>query len=172
MEQNKHTTSIWHKWEDYFPFLRYRVMTMSPQELASIQGVDEGIEFRIKNTAQEATSFLDWLENIKTRRYTFVRLQRMFVHILTNTTKESITEITSSHQVPYLRLLGMSQTGQAYLNVQKHRIEIPMITNLNKSVCTLLSLDEKATNVYYSVLPIHLQKKMRKQEFSLPIQMK
>src|SRR5690625_4760586 len=171
LELYKHETSVWHSWEDYFPFLHYRVMTMSKQELATIQGVDEGIEYRIKDTANDATSFFDWLEKIKTRRYTYVRLQRMFVHILTNTKKKNIAEIITAKQVPYLRLLGMSKSGQAYLNAQKHRIDIPMVTNLNKSVRSLLMLDEKATNTYYSILPTHLKKKMRKQEFALPIRL-
>src|SRR5699024_9900121 len=44
----KDKTALWHTWELYFPFLLYRVMTMNPQQLRKIKGVDEGLEHRIK----------------------------------------------------------------------------------------------------------------------------
>ncbi len=44
----KRDSSIWHSWEDYFNLVHYRVMTMSTRELATIHGVDEGLEYRIK----------------------------------------------------------------------------------------------------------------------------
>src|SRR5699024_3082607 len=37
-------TTLWHTWEQYFPLLHYRVMTMSPEALREIHGVDEGLE--------------------------------------------------------------------------------------------------------------------------------
>lgn len=169
LKQYKQISSLWHHWEHYFPYLHYRVITMSHQELANIHGVDEGLEYRIKKTAHEATSFRDWMNKMKTRRYTFVRLQRIFAHILMNTTKQEISEFTNISTVPYIRLLGMSKTGQTYLNKNKRRIHAPIITNINHSVRNLIQLDEKALNVYYSILPAKTFKKMRRQEFKLPI---
>ena len=144
-------------------------MTTKQNELENIHGVNEGLQHRIKQTAKNAISFHDWVEKIKTRRYTRVRLQRMFVHILTNTPKQLITTIVNEEKVPYIRLLGMSQTGQAFINKTKHNFEVPMITNLNNQTRNLVSLDEKATDVYYSVLPAKQRKVFRSQEFKLPI---
>ena len=169
LQQYKEKSSILHTWEHYFPFLHYQVMTMSKKELANIHGVDEGLEHRIKKTAQDAISFQDWIERVKTRRYTQTRLQRLFVHILTNTTKQTIAKITSMTHAPYIRLLGMSKTGQAFLNSKKKDLTIPIITNLNKSNHALLALDEKVTNIYYTVLPSNKRNQLRQQEFQLPI---
>src|SRR5699024_11234376 len=97
----KNKTDLWHTWESYFPFLLYRAMTMNPQQLRKIKGVDEGLEYRIKSTAEEAISFEDWMNKIKTKRYTWTRLQRMFTHLLTTTLKEDYNEDNDS--VSYIR---------------------------------------------------------------------
>src|SRR5690625_7424779 len=93
------------------------------------------------------------MEQIKTKRYTETRLQRMFTHILTNTTKKEMEPFLNMQSVPYLRLIGMSETGQAYLNHYKKEIQLPLISSLKNKFRSLLYTDEKAMNVYYSILP-------------------
>jgi len=169
LKKYKSITNQWHTWESYFPYLHYRVISMSTEELAQIHGVDEGLENRIKKTAIKAKSFQHWMEQIKTKRYTEIRLQRMFTHILTNTTKKEMEPFLNMQSVPYLRLIGMSETGQAYLNHYKKEIQLPLISSLKNKFRSLLYTDEKAMNVYYSILPSEQREKLRKQEFQLPI---
>lgn len=169
LKDYKNKANQWHTWEDYFPFLHYRVMSMSEKELARIHGVEEGLENRIKKTAIHAKSFRHWLGIIKTKRYTEVRLQRMFTHILTNTTKKELEPFLHLQSVPYLRLIGMNKTGQAYLNHYKKKLQVPLITNLKDEFRTLLYTDEKATHIYYSALSPKNRKELRRQEFQLPI---
>lgn len=164
----KSKSTLWHDWELYYPLLHYRLTTMTRNELASIHGVDEGIEGRILHAVHEAHSFQNLLERVKTKRYTQVRLQRMFVHILTNTTKAEIKQFFSSETIPYVRLLGMTKQGQAYLRRIKKNRTVPLMTNLNKENLDLY-LDERALNTYYSVLPVEHRINLRKQEFQLPI---
>lgn len=159
----------WHDWEDYFPFLHYKVMTMDTQQLAAIHGVDEGLENRLRHTAQEANSFHNWMERMKTKRYTQTRLQRMFVHLLTNTTKIEIQQITEQQTVPYLRLLGMTVRGRQFVQQQKKRLSVPLITNLKRDVPTAFILDERATNIYYAPLHPNDRQTLRKQEWTGPI---
>src|SRR5690625_7135513 len=94
-------------------------MTISVHELSLIEGVDEGIEGSIKQTAKQATSFKQWMGEMKTKRYTWTRLQRMFIHILTNTKKADMKQVLSTNEVPYIRILGLTNTGQAYVKEQK-----------------------------------------------------
>lgn len=162
-------TKKWHTWSDYFPFLIYQLFTKSSEQLAEIQGVEEGIEHRIKNVMNNVHSFEDLVEQVKTKRYTYVRLQRMFVHILTNTKKEDITSFRRVGSVPYIRLLGMNETGQKYLNIRKKDITVPLISNLTRRYSELTYLDEKVTQVYYSIFPVRIRKKLLEQEFQLPI---
>lgn len=162
-------TFLWHNFELYFPLLHYRVMTMDHSELATIHGVNEGLEFRIKKTAKHAESMYQWIEAIKTKRYTWTRIQRIFIHLLANTKKEDMQWVKTNLSVPYVRLLGMTENGQAYLNQYKKKMRVPLVSqlpNINKSV---LASEEKATNAYYSVLRPSIQRKFIAQEFGSPI---
>ncbi|WP_233879135.1 nucleotidyltransferase [Virgibacillus halodenitrificans] len=165
----KKITGYWHTWENYFPLLQYRVLTMTLDEIRKIHGVTEGIEYRIKKTAKTATSFSGWMDELKTKRYTRTRLQRMFVHILTNTKKEDLLPILDDQSVSYVRLLGFNETGRKYINLNKKKIQVPLVTKLTKNMDISLSLEEKASNAYYSILPPSIAEKLRKQELQPPI---
>jgi len=162
-------TGLWHEWGKYFPLIYYRVLTMDAEELATIQGVDEGIEHRLLSTIKEATSFNEWMKAIKTKRYTWTRIQRLFVHLLTNTKKSDLTAVTEMNSVPYIRLLGASKQGRAYLNDKKKQIDVPIITSLSRNQHPLLSIEERATNAYYSILSPKLRNKFHAQELKSPI---
>ncbi|GGA83798.1 nucleotidyltransferase [Ornithinibacillus halotolerans] len=161
--------TLLHNWEKYFTLLHYRVMTMSIQELSLIHDIEEGLEYRIKKTAQEATSFSDWVKRIKTKRYTWTRIQRIFVHILTNTNKTEISQHTSNSSVPYVRLLGMNNNGRAYLNQQKKQMEVPLLTKLSHNQHPMLTIEERATHAYYSILPIDNRYSLLNQEMKGPV---
>lgn len=165
----KLATNQFHDWEKYFQLLHYQVTVQNVKELNSIHGVDEGLEYRIKRTAPQAESFYHWIQLIKTKRYTQTRLQRLFVHVLTNSTKEVINEFIELPHIPYVRLLGLSTTGQSYLNRYKKQLQVPIYTNLTKENGKAMQLDEKAMNTYYAVLSSKNRIKMRSQEFQLPI---
>lgn len=162
-------THLWHEWEKYFPLIYYRVLTMNPEELAAIHGVDEGLEHRIRSTIKNAATFHGWVRGIKTKRYTWTRIQRMFVHLLTNTTKEDLNILKDMQSVPYIRLLGASHQGRTYLNTIKKEIEVPLISSLSRNLHPLLAIEERATNAYYSILPPKLRNKLHAQELQPPI---
>ncbi|MBY7143739.1 nucleotidyltransferase [Virgibacillus sp. NKC19-3] len=169
LEQYKSEATSWHTWEKYFPLIHYRVMTMTPKDLAAISGVDEGLEYRIKKTAKHATSFTTWMEAIKTKRYTWTRLQRMFVHILTNTTKNEMKDMLESPCVPYIRLLGLNQTGRSYINQMRKKVDVPIIDKLSRNTHVMLTNEEKVSDAYYSILPPRQKNQLRKQEIEPPI---
>lgn len=165
----KNKTGVWHEWELYFKLVYYRVLTMSAQELSLIHGIDEGIENRIIETIKEASSFNNWVKAIKTKRYTWARIQRMFTHLLTNTKKTELEHLHELKSVPYIRLLGATKTGRNYLNEQKKELRVPLITSLNKNQHPFLSIEERATNAYYSILPPNIRKELHHQDIKGPI---
>ena len=166
----KEKAATLHNWENYFQVLNYRVQTMSALELQKIKGVDEGLENRVKRTAKTAKDINSWIEAIKTKRYTWTRLQRMFVHILTNTKKEDFEPFFDQPQtVPYVRLLGMTKQGQHYLNAHKKDLEVPIISGMKRKMHPMLQMEEKATNAYYSILTPNARKELSRQEIEAPI---
>ncbi|WP_156290441.1 nucleotidyltransferase [Oceanobacillus salinisoli] len=169
LQKYKYMAGLWHNWEQYFQLLHYRVMTMSLDELSEIHGVNEGIEFRIKKTAKKAISLHHWIELIKTKRYTWTRIQRIFVHILTNTKKKDSEPYLEHGYIPYVRVLGMTKKGQSYLNHYKKKVPVPIITNFNRDSNPLLEMEERATNAYYSILKSDAKIQLFQQELKAPI---
>ncbi|WP_028782670.1 nucleotidyltransferase [Thalassobacillus devorans] len=165
----KHKTGMWHHWEFYFPFLHYRILTMSKQELRTIHTVEEGLENRLKRVAKQANSFQELMEGMKTKRYTWTRLQRMFTHLLCNNKAEEAQSLLSMEKVPYVRILGMNATGQEYLKKARKHAEVPFINQIQQLDEQLLAVDERAANAYYSVLLSPLKSEMIKQELQPPL---
>lgn len=162
-------TKTWHHWELYFPYLQYKIGTMTPEELVTIEGIDEGIEYRIKKFTKKAVTFYDLMQKIKTKRYTWTRLQRMFLHILTNTKKEEMKSIKESRSIPYIRLLGMNKNGQLFLNQKKSNLSIPIVSSYQREMHPLLKIEERASYTYYSIIPPQIRRHLFKQEIQGPI---
>ncbi|WP_277677813.1 nucleotidyltransferase [Gracilibacillus dipsosauri] len=158
--------SYWHDWEKYFPLLRYRILTMTADEISGIHGVVEGLEHRLINAAKEAISFESFMKAIKTKRYTWTSLQRVCTHILTNTTKQEIIAKIHTEMEP-IRILAMSSVGQQYLNQNKKQISASVYTSIKKPYPNHL-LDERLAAAYYSILPIQSQQEQIAQDYMPP----
>jgi hypothetical protein len=55
-------------------------------------------------------------------------------------------------KIRYIRVLGLSVYGQSYLNENKKRIKLPIITNYSKLNSGMLALEFRSTCVYASIL--------------------
>ncbi|MEH7456799.1 nucleotidyltransferase [Bacillus sp. JJ1127] len=148
----KQTYGMLHNWEKYFSFFKYKLLTMSLQELQHIYEIEEGLEHRILSKIHNSSSFLTFMEALKTKRYTWTRLQRACTHILTNTTKKDMARASIEQHAPYIRLLGMSQKGQSYISKNKKKIELPILTHTKTFQHPILDIERKANAVYLSVL--------------------
>lgn len=144
---------LFHEWERYWPFLKYKLLSSCPKELQDIYEVEEGIENRLLANVSKADSFADFMTRIKTKRYTRTRLQRICLHILTNTKKNEMQ--VAETPVPYLRLLGMSEAGRNYLSQKKKAFNIPVISKLSAYRGSEVALDIRASNLYNMILPIN-----------------
>lgn len=154
-----------HSWELYWPYLQYRIQTASLEELRNIYEVEEGIEYRLKEISLEAQSFHSFMERLKTKRYTWTRLQRMCLHILTNTTNYELSK--QDRKASYIRILGMSQNGQSYLRKNKKELDMPIISNVKREHSELLHTDLKAALTYN--LPIQKKKSLNEEYKSHPV---
>ncbi|ANN33742.1 hypothetical protein A9498_20545 [Bacillus thuringiensis serovar coreanensis] len=162
----KQNYGILHNWEQYFSFFKYRLMTMSPGDLRHIYEIEEGLEHRILSKIQNSSSFYSFMEALKTKRYTWTRLQRACTHILTNTTKEEIRSANIEQHAPYIRLLGMSQKGQTYLSKNKKKIELPILTHTKTFDHAALDIEKKANSVYFSIMHEPLRTQLLKQDIT------
>ncbi|WP_346749497.1 nucleotidyltransferase [Bacillus cereus] len=162
----KQNYGILHNWEQYFSFFKYKLMTMSSGDLRHIYEIEEGLEHRILSKIQNSSSFYSFMEALKTKRYTWTRLQRACTHILTNTTKEEIRSVNIEQHAPYIRLLGMSQKGQTYLSKNKKKIELPILTHTKTFDHAALDIEKKANSVYFSIMHEPLRTQLLKQDIT------
>ncbi|MGM0844486.1 MAG: nucleotidyltransferase [Bacillota bacterium] len=157
---------ILHDWELYWGLLKFKILSSSREELSNIYEIEEGIENRFIAAARSSASFHEFMESVKTKRYTWTRLQRMALHILTNTTKKAM----NAQQSPqYIRLLGMTEAGRQYLNQKKKQFSLPLISKLSAADKQTMSLDIKAAEIFSLAAndPV-LQLKLLQQEFKQP----
>ncbi|MGR3206381.1 nucleotidyltransferase [Bacillus glycinifermentans] len=167
LEEYAGTFGLWHSPENYFPFLKYSIHTMDTKELEGIYEVEEGLEHRIAKAIRTARSYSEYMEQLKTKRYTWTRLQRMNTHILTRAKKADIRSILAEKRPSYIRLLGMTKKGQAYLSKKKKELRVPLITKIGAFSHPSLDLDIKAGRVYSAPLKEPAQTMLTGQEYSL-----
>jgi predicted nucleotidyltransferase len=139
--------------------LLYKLRTLSKAELRKVLDVNEGLENRIKEMAVKATDLQSLLQSLKTKRYTFTRLQRIFAHILLGITKEHILMFNRHGGSQYARLLAFSTRGTELLKRLKKSSKIPILTNINKQILNdpiskeMLYFDILATDIYNLAYP-------------------
>lgn len=133
--------------KNYFNLLKYKIMTENTLE--EYQTVDEGIQNRIKKCIINSKDLDDLILKVKTKRYTYNKLSRMFIHILCNLKKE---EVKKYNKISYIRVLGFNIKGRNYLNEIKKDIDIPLITNFSRTNDPILDIEMRSTCVYASIL--------------------
>lgn len=116
-------------WNDFWPFLRFELVENPVDKLHEIYQMTEGIEYRLKRAAIKANSFKEFLHLVKTKRYTYARIQRLCVYVLLHAAARDMLQTSG-----YIRLLGFNSTGQKYLNQIKGDLEWPLITKINDDV--------------------------------------
>ncbi|WHY03471.1 nucleotidyltransferase [Neobacillus sp. DY30] len=155
-----------HQWENYWSYLRYRLIHTSSEELSEFYEVEEGIEHRLIAAALDSTNFKEFMQKIKTKRYTWTRLQRICVHILTNTKK--IDMKSTAEAASYLRLLGMTRNGKEYLNKYKSQFALPLVAKLSAYKEKDILLDVKASRVYSFGIANQASNSLLHQEYKQP----
>ncbi|PKG22145.1 nucleotidyltransferase [Niallia nealsonii] len=160
---------VYMQWENYWPYLKFRLLQIKANELSGIYEVEEGLEHRLLASIQKADSFHHFLTLVKTKRYTWTRLQRICTHVLTNTKKTDIKEMS---EPTYIRLLGSTASGRLYLKEKKKNFLLPVVSKLSSFQNQQIALDSKAAAIYSLGAPLSFQQKLTKLEYSQPPIMK
>lgn len=140
-----HSQQSFGSWTAFYPYLRFTILRDGPERLKAIADIAEGIENLFYRAATTNTTFEGFMQDVKSKRYTWTRLQRMLTHIFTGFTYD----LRDDMQTPsYLRLLGMTQTGRQYLNEQKKRLKLPVVSKAAAFSNPSLRMDIHAADMY------------------------
>lgn len=169
--QYKSKFGAFHHWEMYWDYLKFLILQKSTDELKEIYEIEEGMEHRIHSHIKKSQSFAEFMEALKTKRYTWTRLQRTLTHILTNTTKHEMN--MNEEHVSYLRLLGMTEKGRFFLNQSKKACPLPIVTKRASFKSPVIEIDSRAAELYAMGLPDKSRQLALQQEyFQKPIYIK
>ncbi len=125
-----------------------RLRTMSAEDFAQIEDVNEGLENRIYDAVRQSTGIDEIYERIKTKRYTLSRIRRIILKAYLGITKEY------SFDVPYIRILGFNSKGKELLPNLKKNAKLPIISKysdiqkLNDNGKKLFELECRCTDLY------------------------
>lgn len=118
--------------------------------LKTILEVREGIENRLWQAAQTTGSIKQLLTSLKTKRYTYTRLQRLLIHSYLNFTKDC-----NFSNPEYLRILGFNKKGARLLKIAQEKSSLPLITKfangyntVSKEGKKMLDFEVQATDLY------------------------
>ena len=133
----------------YFDMVHTLSRRTSTKELQSIGDFNEGIEHLWTKAAQQATWDLA-MEDIKSKRYTYARLQRMGAYLALGIQKDAL-QSAMQEGPQYARLLAFNDRGRQWL---RNDFEIPLIqkwakapNELNTLGQTMHQIDTLATDV-------------------------
>ena len=125
--------------DNLFPYLKYKIIT--DNNLDDYLDVEEGIQNRLKKIIYDCFNMDDLINKTKSKRYTYNRLRRMFIHILIGLKKEDIKNLN----LEYIKVLGFNTNGKKYLNKIKKEIDISL-TPLKDSLTYTYEL--KCASIY------------------------
>ncbi|MGL4338786.1 MAG: nucleotidyltransferase, partial [Turicibacter sp.] len=166
LDEHTAKTGVFHTWEAYFPFLKQKILTLTPTHLKLIHDVEEGIENRLYGAMLKSSNFSEFMSHVKTKRYTSTRIQRICCHILTHTTKSFISEMDLNTGAPYVRILGTTNVGRQYLKSIKKDISVPIYSKFDSNGHKALKHEQSVTAAYSAILPEPYCTELNKREFS------
>ena len=134
--------------EDYYKLLKYKIL--STDNLEIYQTVTPDLTNKLKKEVLISNTWDELVLNLKSKRYTYNRINRMLIHILCNFTKELAD---SFKEIEYIRVLGFNNNGKEYLGKIKKEVTIPIITTFSKGNSKMLEYEQQVSNVYASILP-------------------
>ena len=94
---------------------------MSNEELTEIDGVDEGLEYRLKSACKTAKSYDELISLVKTKRYPQTRIKRIILNIILDIKKAG--PVSPS----YIRILGVKKESRELLSMLSKSASLPVI---------------------------------------------
>ncbi len=141
--------------KDFFDILKYKILTMSLDEIKNINAVTEGLENKIKKELINSYTYDEYISKLKSKRYELSKIKRILINILLNITKDDFNYLNNSHS-NYAHILGFNHNKKELLSYLAKNSKIPIITSVNDNIINklndrqkkLLSFDILSSNIH------------------------
>ncbi len=155
-------------WSEYYPLLRYKLLSTPLKHLQDIFLVSEGIENHLINMARSNADFDLFVKASTNKRYSTARIQRVCSHILLNTTKTFASKYPKDLPI---RVLGFNDKGLQALQMYKEK-EIKIATRFNQLPKIARDYEVHATTIYALGFNKETQQALIEREVGSPIILK
>lgn len=129
-----------------FPFLKYKLYT-EKNSLNLLSDVSEGLDKKIFKELKNSDSLNNFILNIKSKRYTYTRINRILCHYFIGLEIYDIKSLRSA-PCPYCRVLGFNTKGIDLLGEIKKKSKIPIIVKLSDDISEAMEVDLQCTKAY------------------------
>lgn len=153
------------KMENYFPYIKMMLLTTPPSILKNYFLMDEGIENNFIKNIKIADSYDAFISLCVSKRYTKSKIQRTLLHMIHQTTKDTINTLP---EMDTIRVLAYNENGKQYLKQLKKQ-DVKIASRFNQIPEPYRSMELKAAHVYAHPLEIEKQKECIQKEVQSPI---
>ena len=108
--------------------------------ISDILDVDISLYNMLKKNIQTTLNMENLLKVLKSKKYTYNKLNRMLIHILLGIKKDYV-----KNDITYINIIGFSKKGKKYLNSIKKEINIPLKPDKSSII---YKIDIKASIIY------------------------
>ncbi|MEN6460301.1 MAG: nucleotidyltransferase [Syntrophomonas sp.] len=140
-----------------------KLRTMPIEQLRNIYEISEGLEYRIKQAASSCGTVDELKQAIKSKRYSFTRINRILLYSLCDLCKTQVEQL-DEYGPSYVHVLGFSSKGQKILQEIKNKSRLVVfnrggdvknayIKGKNTVLGKMLALDTLATDIYTLLYP-------------------
>ena len=155
LESFYHKHNRFNQLENYYPILKYLLLTIDKKKLKRILDMENGLENRIVEKSYSSTSLTEIIDNSVSKRYPKTRIQRILIHLLSGISGSSIKSLYSK-DLPYIRVLAANNKGLELLSAVKKNSTTPILTKFShigdyedETAKEFASYEIKATDLYY-----------------------
>ena len=131
--------------EELFSYLKYKILSLGKKGIEKIYDVNEGLENRIYEAVLKANCYSNLVDLIATKRYSNKKIQRVLLHILTNTTKEDYERYFITNQ---FRVLAVKKDKAAMIREINKAGKIYLNPLLNSKNSMYFEQDIKVARIY------------------------
>ncbi|MEZ4357138.1 MAG: nucleotidyltransferase [Eubacteriales bacterium] len=124
------------------------LIKLNKEGIALLPDVSEGLENKIFSSLKSHPNDLDeFINAIKSSRYTKTRINRILINALIGITKEAILKFNQSPP-QYIKVLGIKKASKHLLSYISKKASCPIIYSASNIKNEFLDLDILATNLY------------------------
>lgn len=113
--------------DDFSIIIRYALRNRDSEQILETADFSKEVLNKIKKNPDIPFCFTELSMYLKSKKYTFTRIQRMLLHLVLSITKEDLL-MPPNQDAGYVRLLGFNKKASPLLRYMQDNTDIPIIT--------------------------------------------